>query len=129
MHVHLDSVLRTSHLRQSHCFVHPNQTYTQMASDHIHNSLPPVLTEGTLIFKDSMSECYCISKTISTEETTIVGLGARWGDQGVEDGITLTADTRVKLIRYGAVRYTVIIFLYHTMFLLHTLPSHEQTGH
>ena len=63
-----------------------------------------------------MSECYCISKTLSTEETTIVGLGARWGDQCVEDGITLTADTRVKLIRYGAVRYTVFILVPYNVF-------------
>ena len=58
MHVHLDSVLRTSHLRQSHCFA--NQTYTQMASDHIHNSLPPVLTEGTLIFLKTA----CLNATV-----------------------------------------------------------------
>ena len=34
-----------------------------------------------------------------------MGLGAKWNTHGVKDGMTLTADTRVKLIRYGVVRY------------------------
>ena len=37
-------------------------------------------------------------------KSSSVELGARWTDDGVVDGVTLTPDTEVKLIRCGAVR-------------------------
>ena len=38
---------------------------------------------------------------------TVSRTGARWRNGKVVDGIELTGDTKVKIIRYGAVRYII----------------------
>ena len=79
-----------------------NRSYSQLSSTGAHERCVCVC-----VVSKSM---YVYLQYLFTEEmkSSAVELGASWTDEGVEDGITLTPETKVKLIRYGAVRYLLL---------------------
>ena len=41
----------------------------------------------------------------------MVGNGAKWEDGEVKEGVELTPDTKVKLIRHGIVRLVITLYI------------------